>query len=121
MGREGVGVNVSRGLLATERRSLRALAPRDPEIVAGLAFDRLSTEPAGGYAWKERVQWASRLARGDGDEFGRRLLTDAGKADARYIARVSRRALHGRTPEGKIELGHLRSSLRRIMVELGVH
>ncbi len=112
-------MSVSRGLLATETRSLRMLSPGDPEDVAGRIFSRLSSAPPGDYAWRERAQWAARLYRGDGDERGRRLFTEAGKSDARYIARVSRRALRGRVPSNKIEWGHLRESVRRILRELG--
>lgn len=110
---------VSRGLLVTESRSLRALAPGDPDETALRVLDRLRQAPAGDYAWRERAQWAARLYRGDGDERGRRLFSDAGRSDARYVARVSRRALRGRPPESKVEWGHLRESLRRILTELG--
>ena len=111
-------MNVSRGLLATESRSLRALAPGDPDEVAARIYSRLAESPAGDYAWRERTQWAARLYRGDGDWHGRRLFSDAGRMDARYVARVSRRALRGELPPGKVEWGHLRESIRRILVEL---
>ena len=110
---------VSRGLLATEARSLRALAPGDPDETTSRVFSRLRDAPVRDFAWKERAGWAARLYRGDGDERGRRLFSDAGRMDARYVARVSRRALKGLLPETKVEWGHLRESLRRIFLELG--
>ena len=112
-------MNVSRGLLATEARSLRALTPGDPGEIADRVYARLTEAPAGDYAWRERAQWAARLYRGDGDERGRRLFSDAGRMDARYVARISRRALRGDLPYGKIAWGHLRESIRRILSELG--
>ena len=112
-------MNVSRGLLGVETRSVRAFAPGDPDEVAARVFSRLADSPAGDYAWRERAQWAARLYRGDGDERGRRLFSDAGRMDARYVARVSRHALRGGLPASKVEWGHLRESLRRILCELG--
>jgi hypothetical protein len=112
-------VNVARGVLATESRGLRALAPGDPDEVAARVLSRLATSPAGDYAWRERSQWAARLYRGDGDERGRRLYSEAGRMDARYVARVSRRALRGELPSSKVAWGNLRESIRRILRELG--
>ena len=109
---------VSRSLLRVEEQARRAFAPGDPEGAAARAFDRLRDSPAGGYVWRERADWAARLYRGDGDERGRRLFSDARRMDARYVARVSRRAMHGQLPESKVEWGHLRESMRRILTEL---
>ena len=109
---------VSRGLLGTQARGAAMFVAADPEDAADRAFDRLADAPAGDYAWRECAQWASRLYRGDGDERGRRLFTEAGRTDARYVARVSRRALRGDIPDTKLRWGLLRESLRRILREL---
>ncbi len=111
-------MRVSRGLFATEARARHALAPGDPDEITARVLSRLRDAPVRDFAWRERAEWAARLYRGDGDERGRRLFTDAGRSDARYVARVSRRALHGALPAGKTEWGHLREALRRILVEL---
>jgi hypothetical protein len=112
-------VTVSRGLLATEAHSARALSPGEPCEVAARVYSRLCDAPAYDYAWKERAEWAARLYRGAGDERGRRLYSEAGRTDARYVARVARRALRGQLPGSKAEWGHLRESIRRIFSELG--
>lgn len=111
-------MSVSRGLITTETRSLRALRPSDPQDAAARAYITLVDAPAGHYAWRERRDWASRLGRGDSDQFGRRLFSDAGRSDARFIARVSRRALRGLLPANKIQWGHVRQSLIRVHREL---
>jgi hypothetical protein len=111
-------VNVSRGLLSTEARGLSQLGPADPDERTVRVIGRLRDAPAGDFSWKERAQWAARLSRGDGDERGRRLFSEAGRMDARYVARISRRALRGELPDGK-QWGNLRESLRRIFIELG--
>ncbi len=110
-------VRVSRGLLATQARV--TFGRTDPDAATETAFGRLRASPPAGYAWKERAQWARRLARGDSDFYGRRILTDAGRSDCRYVAKVCRRACKKRKlPEGKQAWGHLRESLRRIFIEL---
>ncbi len=111
-------MSVSRGLLLTESRSLLQLRPSKPEDAASKAFSRLQSAPAGDYAWKSRRDWASRLCKGRSDEFGRRLYSDAAKLDARYVAKVSRRALKGVLPTTNYQWGHLRNSLLRIHLEL---
>jgi hypothetical protein len=107
---------VSRGLLATESRVIFGRV--DATNAAEVAFERLSSEPPRGYAWKERAQWARRLARGDADFYGRRVFSDAGRSDCRYVAKVCRRAWNkGNLPEGRA-WGNLRASLLRTFEEL---
>ncbi len=110
-------MKVSRGLLATERRVV--FGRTDPDAATDAAFARLLSEPAGGYAWKEKAQWARRLAHGKSDFYGHRIFSDAGRTDCRYIARVARRAWKkGSLPDSKRAWGNLRESLRRVFAEL---
>lgn len=113
---DAVTARVSRGLLATESRVIFGRV--DAASAAEVAFERLSGELPRGYAWKERTQWARRLARGDSDSYGRRVFSDAGRSDCRYVAKVCRRAWKkGSLPEGRA-WGNLRASLLRIFEEL---
>lgn len=128
---------VRRGLLATEAGLARvpvtvALTGRQ---IADRAIARLRAEPTGGYRWKEKAEWGRRLAQGKPDDRGRRLWTDAGRADARYVARLATRAYRG-GPEtdgwgnplpapawgmvlpSDAQFAHLRGSLARIYDEL---
>ncbi len=110
---------VARGLIATETRGLARLRPADYEDAAARGFARVRDEPVGGYAWRDRRDWAARLARRDPDGYGRRVLTDAGLSDCRYVARVSFRAYRrGLLPASPAEWGHLRESIRRIYEDL---
>lgn len=114
-------VAVSRGLIHTEASGMaRAVGGRmAPEDVAGKAFGRLLTEVPGGYAWRELRDWARLLARGGADFRGRRIFSDAGRSDCRYLARVAHRAYHARNlPEGLKAWGHLRESIKRTHLEL---
>jgi hypothetical protein len=113
---DAVTPGVSRGILATQGRVI--FGRTDAAHVTETAFARLRQEPPGGYAWKEKVHWARRLARGDSDFYGRRVLSDAGRSDCRYVAKVCRRAWKKDVlPEGRT-WGNLRESLRRIFTEL---
>lgn len=108
--------SVSRGILATQGRVI--FGRTDPGHLTEVAFGRLRQEPRGGYAWKEKAQWTRRLARGDSDFYGRRILSDAGRSDCRYVAKVCRRAWKKEIlPEGRA-WGNLRASLLRIFEEL---
>ena len=110
---------VTRGLLRTEAGLARLVqAPTAPDEVATRAYGRLAKEVPGGYAWRELRDWARLLARGGADFRGRRVFTDAGRADCRYLARVAHRAYHScKLPVGT-QWGHLRESLRRTHLEL---
>ena len=115
---------VSRGLIATEDRFSKMVVTSrpPPQAIADRVIALLQREPVGGFHWKERAQWAQRLARGDSDERGRRLLTDAGRSDARYIAHLATLAWRGGiTKEGE-RWGHLvplgrQWSLLRVAIE----
>jgi hypothetical protein len=108
---------ISRGLLATDSKPL--VRKLDPEELAERRIIRLQSDPLKGYSWKETWQWAARLARGDGDERGRRLFSDAGFTDARYVQRIAHRAALGiGLPETKVDWGHLRNAIERIHEEL---
>lgn len=109
--------SVSRGLLRTEARVV--FGGVDPEALTETAILRLQAEPVGGFAWKEKAQWARRLAHGNSDFYGRRIFSDAGKSDCRYVARVARRAWKkGSPPKSRREWGNLRAGLGRIFTEL---
>lgn len=59
------------------------------------------------------------LARGDPDHLGRRLYTDAGKSNAKYVARVAWRAYHAKEVPGTArQWGLLEASIRRTFEEL---
>lgn len=125
-----MSAGVSRGLLSTEAGLSRVIiAPKPaPAAVADRVIALLQREPIGGFHWRERAQWAQRLAKGDPDERGRRLLTDAGKSDARYVAHVSTLAWRGGTDkDGKPwglalpaegQWGRVRAAIERIYREL---
>ncbi|MFZ0700067.1 MAG: hypothetical protein WAN74_07780 [Thermoplasmata archaeon] len=122
---------ISRGLIATEDRLSKMIVTSRPapQAVADRVIALLQREPVGGFHWRERAEWSRRLARGDPDERGRRLLTDAGRMDARYVARVStiaQRRTH--TSEGEprglslpspAQWSLLRAAIGRIYEELG--
>ncbi len=111
-------MRVSRGLLATEGRV--TFGRTDHDALTESAIKRLREEPAEGYAWKEKAQWARRLAKGESDFYGHRGFSDAGRSDCRYVAKVARRAWKkGHLPETPREWGNLRESIRRIFAELG--
>ena len=79
----------------------------------------LRAAPAGGYAWKEARDHFRDLARGDPDHLGRRLYTDAGKSNARYVARVAWRAYHAKeVPVTPRQWGLLEAAIRRTFEEL---
>ncbi len=128
---------VSRGLIVTEDRLSKMVVTSKPapQAVADRVISLLQREPVSGFHWKERAQWALRLARGDPAERGRRLLTDAGRSDARYVAHVATVAWRGgretdgwgnpkhggtwgRTLPTSSQWSHLRASIARIYVEL---
>lgn len=113
-------MSVSRGLLTTETRSLRALLPSDDvERVVTSAVERLMSAGPGDYAWRERRDWARRLQKGMPDEFGRRIFSDEGRRDARLVARAARRAyLKGRLPGSNAAWAVLRNRIRRLHSEL---
>ncbi|HEY1198436.1 MAG TPA: hypothetical protein VGG32_06895 [Thermoplasmata archaeon] len=109
---------ISRGLLATAARPILPTG-MDPEELAERRITTLATDPPKGYHWRETYEWAARLYRGDGDDRGRRIFSDAGRSDARYVSRVAHRAALGRgLPSTPREWGHLRKSIERLHAEL---
>ena len=79
----------------------------------------LRAAPPGGYQWKEARDHFRDLARGDPDHLGRRLYTDAGKSNARYVARVAWRAYHAKeVPTTARQWGLLEAAIRRSFEEL---
>jgi hypothetical protein len=112
---------VSRGLLMTEARGLsRAVGGKmSAELVAAKAFAKLHADVPGGYSWRETWDWARRLGRGDSDFRGRRVYSDAGRSDCRYVARIAHRAYSSLTlPDSPRAWGNLRESIARIYAEL---
>ena len=110
----------SRGLIGVEvALSRTVVAPtRSPRDIADRAVSLLQHEPIGGFHWREREQWGRRLARGDPDDKGRRIFSDACRRDARFVARSAWRAAHGRLPSTAIQWGQIRAAIERIYAEL---
>ncbi|HEV2231662.1 MAG TPA: hypothetical protein VGV64_07775 [Thermoplasmata archaeon] len=107
---------VSRGLISTAARPV--LHPPRSDEAARRAVETLATSPVGGFAWKEKTQWARRLSQWKPDWNGRRISSEACQLDCRYVARIARAAWSGgRLPTDR-QWGILRASLQRIYAEL---
>jgi hypothetical protein len=108
---------VTRGLIATGSRQL--VGTPKAELAAERALEVLQHAAAGDFAWKEKAQWARRLAHWKPDWNGRRIVSEACQADCRYVARIALRAWRkGTLPKTTREWGNLRASLQRIYAEL---
>lgn len=108
---------VTRGLLATQVRGapgMRAVPWRDrvERRMADLRHPGLQ-----GTAWRELADQFSELAGGGPDHLGRRVYTDAGRMDCRYVARMARRGAR-REELTEVQWAHLRASLGRVYCEL---
>lgn len=112
-------VRVSRGLIGVTNRFDTVMRPSSTDDVTERVMGRLIADRPHGSMWKERMQWAQNLARGGAEFYGRRVLTDAGRSDCRYVARIARAAYHkGELPRDKSAWGRLRESIRRIYQDL---
>lgn len=110
---------VSRGLIRVDSAPLLRV-PKDSGAQADRATDRLRGDVLGGFYWKERAQWAARVASGRGDEFGRGrgILSEAARSDARLIARYCRAAWRKLRLPSPAQWSHLRASLERVFAEM---
>jgi hypothetical protein len=79
---------------------------------------QLRAAPPGTYAWREAKVQFSALAAGDADHLGRRILTDAGRANARYVARTAYRVYHARKALTERQWGLLEAAIGRTFEEL---
>ena len=133
-----MSAGVSRGLLSTEAGLSRAIVTSKlaPAAVADKAISLLQREPVGGFHWRAKCEWAAGLASGGPDDRGRRLFTEAGRTDARYVAHLARLAFRGgretdgwgrptpgaawgRTLPTPAQFHRLRAAIERIYDELG--
>ncbi len=79
----------------------------------------IEADVPGGYHWRETEELFRSLSAGNPDHLGRRLFTDAARADSLYVARVAWKAYRRKdVPASKIVWGHLRASIRRVFQEL---
>jgi hypothetical protein len=108
---------VARGLLRVENGPILTSKLGADEI-AEKRIALLRAEPSRGYHWRETYDWAKRLASGKGDERGRRILTDAGFANAKYVAKVAHRAALGHELPTEQQFLYLRGSIERLHEEL---
>ncbi|MDE1822121.1 MAG: hypothetical protein KGI98_14875 [Euryarchaeota archaeon] len=107
---------VRRGLLTTN--GAVASKPLPSDEVVSRAMDRLFG-PAPQSAWRERLDWARMLGRGNPDFYGRRVLSERGRKACKYVARVAYQATkHGTLPAPGRSRTHFRNVLASIYEEL---
>ena len=108
---------VSRGLLAVSERSAPGIhaAPWDERLERRMA--ELRHPGLRDHAWRELRELCLTLGHGGSDHLGRRVFSDAGKSDCRYVARIAFGARRGSELSDR-QWSLLRASLRRIFQEL---
>lgn len=79
---------------------------------------QLRAAPPGTYAWREAKTTFLDLAQGNADHLGRRLFTDAGKANARNVSRTAYRVYHAKKALTERQWGLLEAAIQRTFEEL---
>ena len=79
---------VSRGIIGVERAGQQRLKPMAADEVARNAYVVITASDPDFYQLKDRRSLMRILVKGGCDIHGRRLFTDAARADARYVCRV---------------------------------
>jgi hypothetical protein len=108
---------VSRGVIGTARAAQTRLKPMDSEAVSDNAYQTLIAPNPDVYQLKDRRALMRMLVRGDADIHGRRLFTDASRANARYVIKLINQRLRGKDLTFR-QAEMLLASLRRVYAAL---
>ena len=113
---------VSRGLLLTERKFLKAVAQcgsySDPKQKAKEKREKLLQAPP--HVWRDLEDFARNGYRGKVvDLKGHRLFTKEAQEEAKWLATVANRARKGKLPESTRMWNHIERALTTIYKDLG--
>jgi len=110
---------VSRGVIGVERAGQQRLKPMVADKIARKTFEVIGASDPDFYQLKDRRSLMRILVKGGCDIHGRRLFTDAARADARYVCRVINvRLRHEDITQRQADL--LLKSLERVYTALEV-